>query len=217
MSPDRFVMDKEKKTYSRSIRDRYLTADHSPERHGGRRGGRDSDHYHHERSHEGRSKEKEARSKRKEREEENRDREGNKKYRFCGERRSRFEDVPIASESSSLQIFEAVKKQVQQLAAQVGQATRETGVAVAERKPTTKAPVLRVDALGREVDEHGHVITSVTKPRDLTTLKVNINKHKKDAIHILKPHQVVDQQEENPYFDPRWVILIKTRFLDLNA
>ncbi|CAA7060399.1 unnamed protein product [Microthlaspi erraticum] len=218
MDENHYVMEKEKRTYSRSIRDRDLTADHSPERHGGRRGGRDADHYHHERSHEGRSKEKEARSKRKDREEENRDKEGNKKSRFCGERRSRFEDVetvkknaqvsqgsvPIASETSSIrQTIEAAKKRAQEVAAQMGQAKTETDVAVEARKPTTKSFVLRVDALGREIDEHGHVIASVTKPSHLTTLKVNINKHKKDDIQILQPNQVVDQQEENPYFDRR--------------
>lgn len=35
-----------------------------------------------------------------------------------------------------------------------------------------KPPVLRVDALGREIDEHGNVI-SVTKPSNLSTLKVS--------------------------------------------
>ena len=38
------------------------------------------------------------------------------------------------------------------------------------QKPT-KAPVLRVDALGREIDEHGNII-NVTKPSNLSTLKV---------------------------------------------
>ncbi|KAL1218714.1 Protein RDM16 [Cardamine amara subsp. amara] len=68
------------------------------------------------------------------------------------------------------------------------------------QKPT-KAPVLRVDALGREIDEDGNVI-SVTKPSNLSTLKVNINKQKKDAFQILKPILEVDP-EENPHFDPR--------------
>lgn len=46
-------------------------------------------------------------------------------------------------------------------------------MAVAQRP--TKPPVLRVDALGREIDEHGNVI-SVTKPSNLSTLKVsNVN------------------------------------------
>ncbi|CAE6076384.1 unnamed protein product [Arabidopsis arenosa] len=69
-----------------------------------------------------------------------------------------------------------------------------------------KGFVLRVDALGREIDEHGNVI-SVTKPINLSTLMVNNNKHKKDASqNILKPHEleVLDPQE-NPYFDPRIV------------
>ncbi|XVF83418.1 hypothetical protein PTKIN_Ptkin16aG0484200 [Pterospermum kingtungense] len=68
------------------------------------------------------------------------------------------------------------------------------------QKPT-KAPVLRVDALGREIDEHGNVI-NVTKPSNLSTLKVNINKQKKDAFQILKPELEVDP-ESNPHFDAR--------------
>ncbi|KAK6228087.1 Small nuclear ribonucleoprotein Prp3 [Theobroma cacao] len=68
------------------------------------------------------------------------------------------------------------------------------------QKPT-KAPVLRVDALGREIDEHGNII-NVTKPSNLSTLKVNINKQKKDAFQILKPELDVDP-ESNPHFDSR--------------
>ncbi|XP_039053985.1 protein RDM16-like [Hibiscus syriacus] len=68
------------------------------------------------------------------------------------------------------------------------------------QKPT-KAPVLRVDALGREIDEHGNII-NVTKPSNLSTLKVNINKQKKDAFQILKPELEVDP-ESNPHFDER--------------
>ncbi|CAM0950762.1 unnamed protein product [Alopecurus aequalis] len=49
-----------------------------------------------------------------------------------------------------------------------------------------KAPVLRLDAQGREIDENGNVI-SMTKPSSLSTLKVNINKQKKDAFQIIKP------------------------------
>ncbi|KAL6600333.1 hypothetical protein ACP70R_045133 [Stipagrostis hirtigluma subsp. patula] len=49
-----------------------------------------------------------------------------------------------------------------------------------------KAPVLRLDAQGREIDEHGNVI-SMTKPANLSTLKVNINKQKKEAFQIIKP------------------------------
>ncbi|KAH1045764.1 hypothetical protein J1N35_036548 [Gossypium stocksii] len=68
------------------------------------------------------------------------------------------------------------------------------------QKPT-KAPVLRVDALGREIDEHGNIINA-TKPSNLSTLKVNINKQKKDAFQILKPELEVDA-ESNPHFDAR--------------
>ncbi|XP_052477895.1 protein RDM16 isoform X3 [Gossypium raimondii] len=68
------------------------------------------------------------------------------------------------------------------------------------QKPT-KAPVLRVDALGREIDEHGNIINA-TKPSNLSTLKVNINKQKKDSFQILKPELEVDA-ESNPHFDVR--------------
>ncbi|CAN7133636.1 unnamed protein product [Brassica rapa subsp. narinosa] len=79
-----------------------------------------------------------------------------------------------------------------------GQAPTET---MAVTQKPAKPPVLRVDALGREIDEHGNVI-SVTKPSNLSTLKVNINKQKKDAFQILKPQLEVNP-EENPHFDPR--------------
>ncbi|KAL5074526.1 hypothetical protein RYX36_013510 [Vicia faba] len=77
------------------------------------------------------------------------------------------------------------------------------------RKPT-KAPVLRLDAQGREIDEHGNVV-NVTKPSNLSTLKVNINKQKKDAFEILKPVLEVDP-ESNPHFDERMGI-DKTKLL----
>ncbi|KAJ0257927.1 Protein RDM16 [Hirschfeldia incana] len=80
----------------------------------------------------------------------------------------------------------------------LGQTPGET---MAVQQKPAKAPVLRVDALGREIDEHGNVI-SVTKPSNLSTLKVNINKQKKDAFQILKPQLEVNP-EENPHFDPR--------------
>lgn len=44
-----------------------------------------------------------------------------------------------------------------------------TDIAIPQ-KPT-KAPVLRLDAHGREIDEHGNVV-NVTKPSNLSTLKV---------------------------------------------
>ncbi|XP_011623805.1 protein RDM16 isoform X1 [Amborella trichopoda] len=62
-----------------------------------------------------------------------------------------------------------------------------------------KAPVLRLDALGREIDEHGNVI-NMPKPTNLSTLKVNINKQKKEAFQILRPDLDADG-ENNPYFD----------------
>ncbi|XP_071692487.1 protein RDM16-like isoform X2 [Rutidosis leptorrhynchoides] len=64
-----------------------------------------------------------------------------------------------------------------------------------------KAPVLRLDHLGREVDEHGNVV-NIPKLNNLSTLKVNINKQKKDAFQILKPELEVDP-DKNPHFDPR--------------
>lgn len=64
-----------------------------------------------------------------------------------------------------------------------------------------KAPVLRLDALGREVDEHGNVV-NIPKLNNLSTLKVNINKQKKDAFQILKPELEVDP-DTHPHFDPR--------------
>ncbi|CAA0809444.1 Pre-mRNA-splicing factor 3 [Striga hermonthica] len=67
-------------------------------------------------------------------------------------------------------------------------------------KPS-KAPVLRLDALGREVDEHGNVV-NVPKVNSLSTLKVNINKQKKEAFQILKPELDVDP-DKNPHFDSR--------------
>ncbi|CAJ2660662.1 unnamed protein product [Trifolium pratense] len=66
------------------------------------------------------------------------------------------------------------------------------------QKPT-KTPVLRLDAHGREIDEHGNVV-NVTKPSNLSTLKVNINKQKKDAFEILKPVLDVDP-DSNLHFD----------------
>ncbi|XP_019435190.1 PREDICTED: U4/U6 small nuclear ribonucleoprotein Prp3-like isoform X2 [Lupinus angustifolius] len=77
------------------------------------------------------------------------------------------------------------------------------------QKPT-KAPVLRLDAQGREIDEHGNVV-NVAKPSNLSTLKVNINKQKKEAFEILKPVLDVDP-ESNPHFDPRMGIN-KTKLL----
>ncbi|XP_045806622.1 protein RDM16-like isoform X2 [Trifolium pratense] len=66
------------------------------------------------------------------------------------------------------------------------------------QKPT-KAHVLRLDAHGREIDEHGNVV-NVTKPSNLSTLKVNINKQKIDAFEILKP--VLDfDPDSNSHFD----------------
>ncbi|RZC53136.1 hypothetical protein C5167_012004 [Papaver somniferum] len=74
------------------------------------------------------------------------------------------------------------------------------GEIVIHQKPP-KAPVLRLDAHGREVDEHGDVINQ-PKLTNLSTLKVNINKQEKDAFQILKPELEVDL-ESNPHYDAR--------------
>ncbi|KAF6151607.1 hypothetical protein GIB67_010283 [Kingdonia uniflora] len=66
------------------------------------------------------------------------------------------------------------------------------------QKPA-KAPVLRIDSHGREVDEHGNII-NLPKLTNLSTLKVNINKQKKDAFQMLKPELDVDP-DSNPHFD----------------
>ncbi|KAF3324435.1 U4/U6 small nuclear ribonucleoprotein Prp3 isoform X1 [Carex littledalei] len=71
---------------------------------------------------------------------------------------------------------------------------------VVPQKPS-KAPVLRLDAQGREIDEHGNVI-SMSKPSNLSTLKVNINKKKKEAFQIIKP-DFDAIAESSSHFDPR--------------
>ncbi|XP_027367925.1 protein RDM16 isoform X2 [Abrus precatorius] len=134
---------------------------------------------------------------------------------------------PLASGTSatggiaSLPNFEAVRR-AQELATRMGfrqdpqfapiinmfPGQMVTDVAIPQ-KPT-KAPVLRLDAQGREIDEHGNVV-NVTKPSNLSTLKVNINKQKKDAFEILKPVLDVDP-ESNPHFDARMGIN-KTKLL----
>ncbi|KAF6136928.1 hypothetical protein GIB67_025762 [Kingdonia uniflora] len=65
------------------------------------------------------------------------------------------------------------------------------------QKPA-KAPVLRIDAHGREVDEHGNII-NLPKLTNISTLKVNINKQK-DAFQKLIPELDVDS-DPNPRFD----------------
>ncbi|XP_039016541.1 protein RDM16-like isoform X1 [Hibiscus syriacus] len=110
---------------------------------------------------------------------------------------------------ASIPNLEAVKR-AQELAAEMGfrqfaplinMFPGQVQVDVPVAQKPTKAPVLRVDALGREIDEHGNII-NVTKPSNLSTLKVNINKQKKDAFQILKPELEVDP-ESNPHFDER--------------
>ncbi|KAK8957789.1 hypothetical protein KSP39_PZI000152 [Platanthera zijinensis] len=64
---------------------------------------------------------------------------------------------------------------------------------------STKVPVLRLDAQGREIDEHGNVVNK-TNVTNLSTLKVNINKQKKDAFQILRP-ELDSSMEFHPHFD----------------
>ncbi|KAG1368824.1 putative protein RDM16 [Cocos nucifera] len=72
-----------------------------------------------------------------------------------------------------------------------------TDVAAPQRP--AKTPVLRLDAQGREIDEHGNVI-NMPNLTNLSTLKVNINKQKKEAFQIIKP-DLDAIAESNPYFD----------------
>ncbi|XP_077241558.1 protein RDM16-like isoform X2 [Tasmannia lanceolata] len=106
--------------------------------------------------------------------------------------------------------FEAVKR-AQELAAKMGFHQdpefaplinmfpgQMTSDVVGQHKPA-KAPVLRLDALGREIDDHGNVI-NMPKLTNLSTLKVNINKQKKEAFQILRP-ELDGDTESNPHFD----------------
>ncbi|KGN50493.1 protein RDM16 isoform X1 [Cucumis sativus] len=129
--------------------------------------------------------------------------------------------INVPAGLTSIPHIEAVKR-AQELAARMGfrqdpefaplinlfPGNVATDVAVPQ-KPT-KAPVLRLDALGREIDEQGNVV-NITKPSNLSTLKVNINKQKKDAFQILKPELDVDP-DSNPHFDERMGIN-KTKLL----
>ncbi|KAF7132572.1 hypothetical protein RHSIM_Rhsim09G0156000 [Rhododendron simsii] len=76
-----------------------------------------------------------------------------------------------------------------------------TGISY-QTKPD-KAHILRVDALGREIDEHGKVVDT-TKLTNLCTLKVNLNKEKKEAFPHLGPEIDVDPGRNN-HFDARIV------------
>ncbi|RHN62767.1 putative U4/U6 small nuclear ribonucleoprotein Prp3 [Medicago truncatula] len=117
--------------------------------------------------------------------------------------RRRFGDK-LGSLSSSDALAKAKK------ALQIQKLLSEKLKKIPQLNKRTKAPFLRLDAQGREIDEHGNVV-NVTKPSNLSTLKVNINKQKKDAFEILKP--VLDvNPESNPHFDERMGI-DKTKLL----
>ncbi|KAK7390733.1 hypothetical protein VNO78_18777 [Psophocarpus tetragonolobus] len=98
---------------------------------------------------------------------------------------------------ATLPNLEAVKR-TQELAARLG------------FRPDPHFAALINAFLGREIDELGNVV-NVTKPSNLSKLKVNINKQKKDAFEILKPVLDVDP-ESNPHFDAR-VGINKTKLL----
>lgn len=84
--------------------------------------------------------------------------------------------------AAAVQNYEAVKR-AQELAARMGFRQDpefapvinlfpgQVATDVPPPQKPTKAPVLRLDALGREIDEHGNVV-NVTKPNNLSTLKV---------------------------------------------
>lgn len=109
--------------------------------------------------------------------------------------------------------IEALKR-VQEVAARLGipqntesfpflsmiqrQSTNELGTAGQQRD--VKRPVLLLDAQGREIDEHGNVVER-TKISNLSTLKVNINKHKKESFQILHP-ELEEDPINNRFFDP---------------
>ncbi|CAM6115815.1 unnamed protein product [Calypogeia fissa] len=74
-------------------------------------------------------------------------------------------------------------------------------LAAAAHAKSVKAPVLRLDAHGREVDENGNVVDR-PKITSISTLKVNINKQKKEAFKILRP-ELEEDPVDNPFFDAR--------------
>ncbi|KAJ3670138.1 hypothetical protein LUZ60_010462 [Juncus effusus] len=113
----------------------------------------------------------------------------------------------------TIQNLEAVKR-AQERAAQMGfrqdpefaplinmfPGSNNTVADVAAAHRPGKAPVLRLDPQGREVDEHGNVVSG-SKPTNISTLKVNINKQKKDAFQIIKPDFEAIAQSTS-HFDP---------------
>lgn len=129
----------------------------------------------------------------------------------------------LMSGYASIPNYEAVKR-AQELAAKLGfhqdpefmpllnmfpgQLPDQFGTA-GQQKPA-KAPVLRLDAQGREIDEQGNVIDK-PKITNLSTLKVNINKQKKEAFQILRP-EFDEDPNSNPHFDPKMGIN-KTKLL----
>ncbi|CAI5465672.1 unnamed protein product [Closterium sp. Yama58-4] len=86
-------------------------------------------------------------------------------------------------------------------AAAAAAAAAAGGVGAPSSSKVTRAPVLRLDAMGREIDEHGNVVER-PKIAPVSTLKVNINKAKKEAFKILRP-ELEEDPHDSPFFDPR--------------
>eukprot|EP00271_Cylindrocystis_brebissonii_P010259 TRINITY_DN2639_c0_g1_i6.p1 TRINITY_DN2639_c0_g1~~TRINITY_DN2639_c0_g1_i6.p1 ORF type:complete len:1240 (+),score=382.36 TRINITY_DN2639_c0_g1_i6:444-4163(+) len=80
-----------------------------------------------------------------------------------------------------------------------GGAAAAAAAGAAEAKPA-KAPVLRLDKRGRELDEEGNVVERV-KQGPISTLKVNIRQAKKEAFKILRP-DLEEDPFDSPFFDP---------------
>eukprot|EP00897_Mesotaenium_endlicherianum_P004436 jgi/Mesen1/401/ME000010S_10855 len=83
----------------------------------------------------------------------------------------------------------------------MGYAPAAAPAAAAQQEAQKKPPRLKLDAQGRLVDEEGNVMEE-PKTGPMSTLKVNINKQKKEAFKILRPELEEDPQD-NPFYDPR--------------
>ncbi|CAI9088930.1 OLC1v1023390C1 [Oldenlandia corymbosa var. corymbosa] len=134
------------------------------------------------------------------------------------EKRKKFEGLSREGLDEAKKILQRLK-QLQEKCKKIPVLNKASGVKIPpllldvvtiQPKPAAKAHVLRLDALGREIDEHGNLV-NVPKVNTLSTLKVNINNQRKDAFQILKPELEVDPSE-NPHFDPRMGIN-KTKIL----
>ncbi|KAL6326713.1 hypothetical protein AAG906_010887 [Vitis piasezkii] len=132
---------------------------------------------------------------------------------------------------TSMPNFEAVKR-AQELAAKMGfrqdpefaplinmfPGQMPTDVAV-QQKPA-KAPVLRLDALGREIDEHGNVV-NMPKLNNLSTLKSNPHFDSRmgiDKNKLLRPKRMNFQfVEEGKWSRDAEIIKLKSQFGEAQA